>query len=88
MMKVYFVVAVAVAIIYYIGKEVLGAFRHPSDAELVEYWSGRMEANSRKAFRRTSEHLGSCNDCRDRLDEIRDGNAGPGADAPMIERKY
>lgn len=79
---------VAAAIIYFIGKEVIGAFRHPSEDELADYWSGDMQASDKKAFRRTSEHLGSCDDCRDRLDEVRKNNRGPGSDAPMIERKY
>ncbi|MEM6771255.1 MAG: hypothetical protein AAF597_11790 [Bacteroidota bacterium] len=87
-MTVYFVIAVASTIIFYIGKEVLGAFQHPTDEELIDYWSGRMEATDRKAYRRISEHLASCEECRDRFDEIRKRNAGPGADAPMIERKY
>ncbi len=87
-MKALFVVGVVAAIIYYIGKEVVGSFRHLTDDQLIDYWSGRMEAQNRKAYRRCSEHLGSCDDCRDRLDEIRKGNAGPGADAPLIERKY
>lgn len=87
-MKLLFVVGVVAAIIYYIGKEVLGSFRHLTDQQLIDYWSGRMEAEDRKAYRRSSEHLGSCEDCRDRLDKVRKGNAGPGAGAPMIERKY
>ena len=82
------VAATAAVIIYFIGKEVLGAFRHPSDEELISYWNGTMQKGNRKAFRRTSEHLGSCDDCRGRLDQIRRDHAGPGADAPLIERKY
>lgn len=87
-MKVLLVVAVVAAIIYYIGREVLGAFRHPSDEELQDFWSGKLSSSDRKAFRRFSEHLGSCASCRDRLDEIRKHHVGPGADAPLIERKY
>lgn len=82
------VLLTAVAIIYYIGKEVLGAYRHPSTDELTDFWSGEMKRYDRKAYRRTSEHLGSCDKCRDRLDAVRNNNPGPGAGAPMIERKY
>lgn len=82
------VLVVALAIIYYIGKEVIGAFRHLSDEELQDYWAGRTKKADPKAYRRCSEHLGSCDRCRDRLDEIRNEHAGPGADAPMIERRY
>ncbi|MEM1359439.1 MAG: hypothetical protein AAGF89_14630, partial [Bacteroidota bacterium] len=81
-------VAVTAAIIFYIGREVLGAFRHPSNEELQDYWSGKLRSSDPKAFRRISEHLASCEMCRDRLDEIRKYHAGPGADAPLIERKY
>jgi len=82
------VLVAALAIIYYIGKEVLGAFRHLSDDELADFWAGRTKKADPKAQRRFSEHLGSCTSCRDRLDEIRKSEAGPGIDAPLIERKY
>lgn len=82
------VLVVALAIIYYIGKEVIGAFRHLSDEELIDFWAGRIKKQDAKAFRRMSEHLGSCDQCRERLDEVRDREAGPGVDAPLIERKY
>lgn len=82
------VLIAALAIIYYIGKEVLGAFRCLTDEELLDYWTGRTKANDRKAHRRFSEHLGSCEKCRERLDEIRKESSGPGVDAPLIERRY
>lgn len=82
------VLVVAIAIIYYIGREVVGSFRHMTDGQLADYWAGRTKQQDPKAHRRYSEHLGSCDKCRDRLDEVRRIEAGPGADAPMIERKY
>lgn len=82
------VLIVALSIVYYIGKEVVAAFRHLSDEELADFWAGRTKKADVNTFRRMSEHLGSCDNCRDRLDEIRRTEAGPGADAPMIERKY
>lgn len=88
-MKFLFVAVVVAAIIYYIGREVLGSLRHLSDEELEDFWAGRLEKADRKAFRRVSEHLGSCEDCRDRLDAVRnERKPGPGSDGPFIERKY
>lgn len=87
-MQITLVAAVAAVIIYYIGKEVVGAFRHLSDQELVDFWNGHLKESSRKGHRRASEHLASCEECRDRLDQVRKDYAGPGSDAPMIERKY
>lgn len=82
-----FVVAVAAAIIYRIGREVLGATRHPTDEELADFWAGRLKDRPADQ-RRISQHLGTCADCRDRLDEIRRTSEGPGSNAPLIERKY
>jgi hypothetical protein len=88
-MEFLLVAVVAFAIIYYIGREVIGALRHPSDEALEDFWAGRLEKGDRKAFRRVTEHLGSCESCRDRLDEIRKSRKpGPGSEAPLIERKY
>lgn len=84
-MKLLFVVAVAAALIYYIGKEVLAAFRHPSEQELIDFWK---DQNSASVRRRISEHLASCASCRDRLDEVRRHHSGPGTNTPLIERKY
>jgi len=87
-MQVLSVVIFAAGIIYFIGKEVVGAFRHLTDEELIDYWNDSLKQSDRKAYRRASEHLGTCQACRDRLDEVRKNYAGPGADAPLIERKY
>lgn len=82
------VLVVALALIYYIGREVVGSFRHLTDEELADFWAGRLKAADPKAHRRASEHLGGCAQCRDRLDAVRREESGPGADAPLIERKY
>ena len=87
-MQILSVVIIAAAIIYFIGREVIGAFRHLNDDELIDFWNGHLRKSDPKAFRRASEHLGSCSSCRDRLDETRKHYAGPGVDAPLIERKY
>ncbi len=84
-MKLLFVAAVAAALIYYIGKEVFAAFRHPSEQELIDFWKGKAPAAVR---RRISEHLASCTSCRDRLDDVRRHHSGPGTDTPLIERKF
>lgn len=76
------------AILYYIGREVIGSFRHPEDEELLEYWEGITSREDRSAYRRISEHLATCTRCRDRLDDLRKQPGGPGAKAPMIQRKY
>lgn len=87
-MTTYLVGAVVATIVYYIGKEVVGAYAHVSDENLLAFWNGTLKAKDRKAFRRTTEHLATCVECRDRLDEIRKTNAGPGATDPLINRRY
>lgn len=87
-MGTYLIAAVAAAIIYRIGREVWGSYRHPEDEELLDYWQGFTKTEDRAAYRQISEHLGSCEQCRDRLDELRKRPGGPGADAPMISRRY
>lgn len=82
------VIIVVACIIYYIGREVLASFRHLTEKELEDFWSGHVQKVSPKAHRRMSEHLVSCNACRDRLDETRKTAMGPGVEGPMIERKY
>ncbi|WP_238751340.1 hypothetical protein [Neolewinella maritima] len=87
-MGTYLIAAVAAAIIYRIGREVVGSFRHPDDDELLDYWRDVTKTEDRSAYRQISEHLGACDKCRDRLDELRKRPGGPGADAPLIERRY
>ncbi|THH40654.1 hypothetical protein [Neolewinella litorea] len=87
-MEILLVTAVAAAIIYKIGREVLGSFRHPDDEDLLEYWQGITREEDRSAYRQISEHLASCDQCRDRLDELRKRPGGPGAHSPMITRRY
>lgn len=87
-MEVLLVTVVAAAIIYKIGREVLGSLRHPDDEDLLEYWQGITREEDRSAYRQISEHLASCDSCRDRLDELRKRPGGPGAHSPMITRRY
>ncbi|NJC27339.1 anti-sigma factor [Neolewinella antarctica] len=88
MTTTYLVGAVVAAIVYYIGKEVVGSFAHVPDKTLVRFWNGELKRTESKAFRRATEHLATCEACRDRLDEMRKTNAGPGAADPLISRRY
>ena len=87
-MGTYLIAAVAAALIFKIGKEVVGSFRHPDDDELLDYWNEVTRTHDRSAFRQISEHLASCERCRDRLDELRKGPGGPGSHDPLISRRY
>ena len=87
-MGTYLIAAVAAAIIYRIGREVMGSFRHPEDEELLDYWHDITKTENRSAYRQISEHLATCEQCRDRLDELRKRPGGPGAHSPMISRRY
>ena len=87
-MEVVLVAAVAAAILWKIGREVMGSFRHPDDEDLLEYWNGVTRQEDRSAYRQISEHLATCEQCRDRLDELRKRPGGPGAHSPLITRRY
>ncbi|MBB4079828.1 hypothetical protein GGR28_002455 [Lewinella aquimaris] len=87
-MDVLIISAVAGYIIYRIGREVMGSFRHPEDEELQDYWNNITKTEDPTAYRQISEHLASCESCRDRLDELRKRPGGPGAHGPMISRRY
>ncbi len=87
-MGTYLLAAVAAAIIYRIGREVMGSFRHPDEEELLDYWNGVTREADPSAYRQISEHLATCEDCRNRLDELRKRPGGPGAQSPLISRRY
>ncbi|WP_420459304.1 hypothetical protein [Neolewinella sp.] len=87
-MGTYLIAAVAAAIIYRIGREVVGSFRHPDDEELLDYWNDVTKTEDRSAYRQISEHLATCEQCRDRLDELRKRPGGPGTHSPLISRRY
>ncbi len=79
---------VSAYIIFRIGREIMGSFRHPEDEELVDYWNEVTKVEDRSAHRQISEHLASCEQCRDRLDELRKRPGGPGSHSPLITRRY
>lgn len=87
-MGAYLIAAVAAALIYRIGREVIGSFRHPEEEELVDYWNEFTKTENPSAYRQISEHLATCDKCRDRLDEIRRQPGGPGSHDHLIQRRY
>ncbi len=87
-MDIVIISIVAAYIIFRIGREVMGSFRHPEDEELLDFWNGVTRAEDPAAQRQISEHLASCEPCRDRLDELRKRPGGPGAHSPLITRRY
>ena len=83
------VAAVAAFLIYRIGRVLLSNFRHVTDEELEEYWSGNMTRYDRAGYRRVSEHLATCQDCRDRFEKLTERpGSGPITGAGMIQRRY
>ncbi|MEM6395712.1 MAG: hypothetical protein AAF741_05145 [Bacteroidota bacterium] len=40
------------------------------DEDLRDYWNGFLEAENPKGYKQLREHLGYCEACRDRLNEI------------------
>ena len=87
-MTTYLVAAVTASIVYYIGREVFKSFRHLDDDTLVKFWNGDLKRSDSSTFRQATEHLATCQDCRDRLDQVRKTTAGPGASDPLINRRY
>ena len=87
-MDIVIISVVAAYIIFRIGREIMGSFRHPEEEELLEYWTGVTKSDDPSAHRQISEHLASCEQCRDRLDELRKRPGGPGGQSPLITRRY
>lgn len=66
------IVGLALAyLLYRIGKNIWATYRHADEAELRDYWNGRLERNDPPAYRRLRDHLVGCETCRDLLDEVR-----------------
>ncbi len=78
--------AVTAYLLYRIGREVLSGNRHLDEEELVDYHSGRLAAEDRSEYRRISEHLANCEECRARFDEIVINTKGKGG--YYMERKF
>lgn len=74
-------------LLYRIGREVLATRRHLDEEELRDLHAGRLAAEDRAAFRRASQHLSDCAQCRDRFDRIVVETKGrPGG--TYLERRY
>lgn len=87
-LKVVALVLFVLIVVYYIGREISYSFRHPTDEGLRAYWNGELKKASPRMYRQMSEHLATCAECRERLEETMRTEAGPGADDPLIERRY
>ena len=83
------VAAVATFLLYRIGRVLFSSFRHVTDEELEDYWSGDLARSDRTSFRRVSEHLATCEECRERYERLTDRpGSGPITGAGMIQRRY
>ncbi|MEM7571620.1 MAG: hypothetical protein AAF433_01915 [Bacteroidota bacterium] len=57
--------------LYRIGKGIWESYYlHAEDEDLKAFWNGTLEAEDKKAHQRLRDHLGSCDSCNERLQEI------------------
>lgn len=76
-------------IVFRIARQILANMRHVDQETLVEFWNGRLRKNSESSYRRVVNHLGTCQECRDRLDDITQNNkARHNVDEAMITRRF
>lgn len=76
-------------IVIKIGQQIVASWRHADEETLVDFWNGRLQKNDDKEYRRTVAHLGNCQKCRDRLDEITQQNKTRyGIDDHLISRRF
>lgn len=92
-MLTYYVSAIAAAIlaviVFRIGRQLLASMRHVDPDTLIEFWNGRLRKRSEEEYRRVVNHLGTCQDCRDRLDDITQNNkARHNVDDGIITRRF
>lgn len=84
-----FFASVVIFVVYYIGKNILAGMRHIDQEVLVEFWNGRLRNRSEAEYRLVVNHLASCEDCRDRLDEItQNSKTRHNVDEGIIVRKF
>lgn len=77
------------AIVFRIGRQLLATLRHVDQETLIEFWNGRLRRQSEESYRRVVNHLGTCQECRDRLDDITQNNkARHNVDDGMISRRF
>ncbi len=81
--------AVLLFVIYWIGRQILATYRHVEEAVLLDFWNGRLQKNDENTYRRVVTHLGSCDKCRQRLEEITQQNKTRyGIDDQLISRRF
>lgn len=80
---------VLIYLIYKIGQQIMAAYRHVEEEDLLDFWNGRLQKSDAEAYRRTVAHLGSCERCKQRLDEITQKNKTRyGIDGKMISKRF
>lgn len=76
-------------IVFRIGRQMLAAMRHVDEDVLIDFWNGRLRKKSEESYRQVVNHLGNCQACRDRLDDITQNNkARHNVDDAMISRRF
>ena len=80
---------VLATIIFRMGRQLIAGTRCIEEETLIEFWNGRLRKKSEENYRRVVNHLGSCEQCRDRLDDITQNNkARHNVDDSMISRRF
>jgi hypothetical protein len=59
-------------IVLRIGKEIFLSYQCPDEQSLKDFWNGRLRKGDSE-YRRVVTHLGVCEKCRDKLDQIQKG---------------
>jgi len=57
-----------------IARQIIASWRCVEEDVLIDFWNGRLQSKDEKEYRRVVSHLGNCQACRDRLDEITQNN--------------
>ena len=84
-MRLLLLFAVVAYLFYRIGKAVFAKDRQLDDATLAALADGSLQSEDAAAFRRASQHVTTCEDCRDRFDRAAMSSRGSGR---VIERRY
>lgn len=61
-------------VVYLIAKQLMASRRHPAEEILIEFWNGRLRNRSEDEYRRVVNHLGTCEACQAKLDDITQNN--------------
>ncbi|PHI21133.1 hypothetical protein CEQ90_03680 [Lewinellaceae bacterium SD302] len=76
-------------VIYLISKQLLATRRHIEEENLEDFWNGRLRNRSEDEYRRVVNHLGVCDECQARLDDITQNNkARHNVDEGIITRRF